>query len=98
MVVEVYGHTLSTSDLAVRMSRLGRVVGLEALLAILAGFGIVFGSLAWIAFRVRRRGGGESLMGPFDEIWHPAAHRARIEIHAQDERPAPNPLPGDRLV
>jgi hypothetical protein len=37
-------------------------------------------------------------MGPFDEIWHPAAHRARIETDVQEERPAPSPLPGDRLI
>jgi hypothetical protein len=34
-------------------------------------------------------------MGPFDEIWHPAAQRARTEIQIQDERAAPAPFPGD---
>jgi len=38
------------------------------------------------------------LMGPFEEMWHPAAVRARIEIQVQDERAAPTPSPGDRLI
>ncbi|MCH6167806.1 hypothetical protein [Pseudonocardia alaniniphila] len=72
--------------------------GLVAPLMTLGIFGVVLAGLAWIASRVRRRGGGGSLMGPFDEIWHPAAHRARIETEVQEERPAPIPLPGDRLI
>jgi hypothetical protein len=36
-------------------------------------------------------------MGPFDEIWHPAAHRFRFEIQVQEERMVPLPSPGDRL-
>lgn len=71
--------------------------GLLALLVILAVFGLVLGGLPWLASRTRRRGAGESLMGPFDEIWHPSAHRARLEIQVQEERPAPMPSPGDRL-
>jgi hypothetical protein len=66
-------------------------------IASLATYGVVLGGLVWVSCRVRRRGGG-SLMQPFDEIWHPAAHAARIEVEVQQERPAPNPLPGDRLV
>ena len=68
-----------------------------ALVMDLAAFGVTLGGLAWLATRVRRRGLGDSLMGPFDEIWHPAADRARIEIRVQDERPVPAPLPGDQL-
>jgi hypothetical protein len=70
--------------------------GFLALLVMLAVFGPVLGGLPWLASRVRRRGAGESVMGPFDEIWHPAAYRARIEIQVQEERPASMPLPGDR--
>ncbi|MBX9245704.1 hypothetical protein ICW40_12915 [Actinotalea ferrariae] len=44
---------------------------------------------------MRRRGHGGSAMGPFDEIWHPAAHDARVEVHEQDERPAPAPSPDE---
>ena len=69
-----------------------------ALLLVVALFGAVLGGLTRIAIRARRRGCSGSLMGPFEEIWHPAAHRARIESQTQEERPAPAPLPGDRLV
>jgi hypothetical protein len=68
------------------------------LLAVLAIYASVLGGLVWIAARVRRRGGGASLMGPFEEIWHPVAHQARLEIEVQDERPEPSPTPGDRLL
>jgi hypothetical protein len=69
--------------------------GLPAVLAIYAS---VLGGLVWIAHRVRRRGGGASLMGPFEEIWHPAAHQAHLEIEVQDGRPEPAPAPGGRLL
>jgi hypothetical protein len=55
---------------------------------------LILGGLVWI----RRSGRGSSFMQPFDEIWHPAAHQARIEVEVQQEQPAPRPLPGDRLV
>ncbi len=45
--------------------------------------------------RMRHRPRGGSVMGPFDEIWHPAAHDARVEVHEQDERPAPAPSPDE---
>ena len=64
------------------------------MIATLVIYAVVLGGLVWI----RRRGRGSSLMQPFDEIWHPAAHQARIEVEVQQERPAPTPLPGDRLV
>jgi hypothetical protein len=67
-------------------------------LVVLALFSAVLGGLAWVATRARRRGTGSSMMGPFEEIWHPAAHRARIETKTQHERPAPAPSPGDRLI
>ncbi|WFE41727.1 hypothetical protein [Micromonospora sp. WMMD998] len=55
----------------------------------------VVGLLAWLAARVRRRGIGDNVMGPFEEIWHPAAHRFRAEIRAHDERVVPLPSAGD---
>ncbi len=57
---------------------------------------VVLGGLVGLALRVRRRGaaGGYSIMGVFDEMWHPAALDARIEIQVRDERQAPAPLPG----
>jgi hypothetical protein len=36
--------------------------------------------------------------GPFEEIWHPAAHRAKIDIETQDERRAPMLSPGDPVA
>ena len=36
--------------------------------------------------------------GPFEEIWHPAAHRARVEIEIQDERISPDAQAGDPPV
>jgi hypothetical protein len=71
-----------------------------AIALVVAIFGVVLGGLPWLAFRVRRRtaGGGYSLMGPFDEVWHPAALQARIEIEVQDERPVPAPVPGDTVI
>jgi hypothetical protein len=55
---------------------------------------LVVGALWWLATRVRRRGGGD-VLGPFDELWHPAAHRTRIERQEQSERRAPTPSPDD---
>lgn len=67
-----------------------------AVLLTVATFGVALGGLVWLAARVRSRGasGGYSLMGPFDEMWNPAALDARIEIQRHDERQAPAPLPG----
>lgn len=73
---------------------------MQAILAPMVSFavyGTVLCGLAWPAARVRRRGGGESLLQPFDEIWHPTAYHARLEVEAQQEQPAPSPAPGDRL-
>ncbi|PTA47121.1 hypothetical protein [Micromonospora sp. RP3T] len=64
------------------------------LLAIVLVVGVlaaVLGCLAWLAARVRRRGVGDNVMGPFEEIWHPAAHRFRAEIQVYEERMAPLP-------
>jgi hypothetical protein len=53
--------------------------------------------LAWLGLRVRRRGAGGAggVMGPFEEIWHPAAHRARLETEVVEERLAPMPSSDD---
>ncbi|MEV6912570.1 hypothetical protein [Amycolatopsis sp. NPDC051071] len=60
----------------------------------LAGF-------AWYAVRARRCGSGQSLMGPFEEIWDPIAYKTNIEIQIEAERspeaPAPSDPPDGRL-
>ncbi|MEV0004075.1 hypothetical protein AB0H28_17550 [Micromonospora sp. NPDC050980] len=55
----------------------------------------VLGLLAWLAARVRRRGVGDNVMGPFEEIWHPGAHRFRAEIKVYEERVVPLPPAAD---
>jgi hypothetical protein len=70
---------------------------LVAALAVLGLFATVLGGLAWVAVRARRRGSTGDGVAFIEEIWHPAAHRARLESRHQEERPAPSPLPGDRL-
>ncbi|MEQ4302202.1 hypothetical protein ABNF97_12550 [Plantactinospora sp. B6F1] len=65
---------------------------------VLAGaLAAVLGGFAWLASRARRSGVGRALLGPLDEVYHPAAHRSRIEIQVQAERQAPAPAPGDGL-
>jgi hypothetical protein len=63
-------------------------------LGLFAGLAIVLAALWWLAARVRRR--GADVLGPFDELWHPAAHRTRIERQEQAEHRAPAPSPDDQ--
>jgi hypothetical protein len=63
-------------------------------LVILAGLALVVAALWWLAVRVGRRGGGD-VLGPFDELWHPAAHRTRLEQRERSEVRAPAPSPDD---
>lgn len=66
------------------------VAVLTVLLVVLVPVGL------WaIGRRARGRAAGGAVAGPFEEIWHPAAHRARIQIQVQDQRIAPDLLPGD---
>ena len=74
------------------------VTGLLPAIAILAGFAVIMAGLVWLTHGSRGRRVGSSVAGPFEEIWHPAAHRARIDIAIQDERKAPVPSPGDPPV
>ncbi|HEY2190921.1 MAG TPA: hypothetical protein VGH76_01285 [Actinomycetospora sp.] len=55
--------------------------------------GGVVGGLPLFAARARRGGGGASVMGPFEEMWHPAARRARVEVEVAEERRVPTPSP-----
>ena len=70
---------------------------LLAIVVILAAFGAVMVGLALLTRRSRGRRVGSSVAGPFEEVWHPAAHRARIDIQVQDERKIAAPSPGDPL-
>ncbi|MGC4747908.1 hypothetical protein ACLQ28_19960 [Micromonospora sp. DT201] len=56
----------------------------------------ILGVLWWLGSRVRRRGAGGEVMGPFEEIWHPAAHRVRAEIRVQEARLMPTPPQGGK--
>jgi hypothetical protein len=64
-------------------------------LAIFATFSLILAGLWWLASSLRRRH-GSAVMGPFEEIWHPAAHSARIEVRQQVELPAPELTPRER--
>ncbi|WP_433798136.1 hypothetical protein [Actinomycetospora sp. CA-084318] len=64
---------------------------------VLVALAVVVG-LPWIAARLRRRGVATgTTMGPFEEMWHPAAARARVDIEVQQEIREPAPTPGRRL-
>ena len=68
---------------------------LLAIVAVLAAFGAVMVALVLLTRRARGRRVGSSVAGPFEEIWHPAAYRARVDIEVQDERKIGAPSPGD---
>ena len=56
-------------------------------------------ALPWLLSAEKRRrwkSVQSSLMGPFDELWHPAAHRSRLIVEVQAERVEPAPSPGDK--
>jgi hypothetical protein len=53
--------------------------------------------LPLLAHRVRRGETGGSSFDVFEDMWHPAGRRARLEVEVQQERPATAPAPGDRL-
>ncbi|MDG4832354.1 hypothetical protein O7627_24035 [Solwaraspora sp. WMMD1047] len=69
------------------------MTGVVGFLVVAAGVAGIAGGLVWLGARIRRRGGGVDVLGPFEEIWHPAAHRSRLEIQAQEEWVAPMPTP-----
>ncbi|RLP96022.1 hypothetical protein EAD89_00715 [Micromonospora sp. BL4] len=64
------------------------------LLMFAACLAAVLGTLLWLGARARRRGVGGEVMGPFEEMWHPAAHRLRAEIRLQEARVVPMPPQG----
>ena len=66
-------------------------------LLIVVGFVVVMAGLAWMTTRRRGRKAAGAVAGPFEEIWHPSAHRARIDIEVQDERKIALTEAGDPL-
>jgi hypothetical protein len=54
------------------------------------------GFLAWLRGGSPRSAG--SVLGVFDEVFNPGAHRAREELERQHEHVVPTPSPGDRLL
>jgi hypothetical protein len=74
----------------------GSVTAFLAFLATAAGVVVVAAGLVRLGRRVRRRGVGGEDMGPFEEIWHPAAHRARLRSRCRKERIVPLPSPDDQ--
>ena len=66
------------------------------MLVVLGGFGAVLGALAWLTSRARSGRFGGAFLGPLDEIYNPAAHRARVEVHEQAEHAMPMPSPDDQ--
>ncbi|MEH1015922.1 hypothetical protein V6U90_22775 [Micromonospora sp. CPCC 206060] len=67
-----------------------------AFLAVAGCVAAIAGGPAWLGSRARRRGVGGEVMGPFEEIWHPAAPRYRAEIRVQEQRMAPRPSADDQ--
>jgi hypothetical protein len=65
------------------------VTGFLTVAAFFAGLAATMAALVWLARRVRRRGIGGGLMGPIDEMWHPSAHRFRLEIETHEQRMMP---------
>ncbi|WP_112239311.1 hypothetical protein [Kribbella monticola] len=61
-------------------------------LAAVAGF---LALLARAAARARRRGISGSMMGVFDQMWHPAAAESHLELQLETDRKKPLPSPDD---
>ncbi|HEY5882811.1 MAG TPA: hypothetical protein VIU11_28150 [Nakamurella sp.] len=72
------------------------VIWVAALTVLLIG--VILAGLWWGARRSLGRAASGAVAGPFEEIWHPAAHRARVEIEIQDERISPDAQAGDPPV
>jgi hypothetical protein len=73
------------------------VDGLIAAVVLGIAFAAVLVALVGLGRRVRRRGsaGGQAFVGPFEEMWHPAAHRARLATETVEERMMPGPSADD---
>jgi hypothetical protein len=74
------------------------MVEVLTLLAVVVFFAAIMAGFAWLGIRVRRGQGrvSDAYMGPFQEIWHPAAHRARLTTEVVEERMVPMPSADDK--
>jgi hypothetical protein len=68
---------------------------LQILLVFACCVALVLAALVWLGVHGRRRGVGGEVMGPFEEMWHPAATRYRAEIRVQEQRMTPRPSADD---
>ena len=69
--------------------------GVLLTVATAATVAVLLGGLWLLALRVRRRGVGDRVAGPFDEIWHPSGRHTHAEVQEARQRVAPIPSPGD---
>jgi hypothetical protein len=73
----------------------GAINGIWILFVSLAVVGGFLATLAWAAARARRRGISGSMMGPFDQMFHPAAAESHLELQLEAERKKPLPSPDE---
>lgn len=59
-------------------------------------FGVALGGHVWLARRVRRHGMGGGVLGPFQDMYDPAAYRAQLATEIVHERKAPAPSADDK--
>jgi hypothetical protein len=73
----------------------GQMNSVGSILVLAAVFLPVLVGLPLLARKVRRSGVGAGVLGPFEELWHPAAVRLRMEVETAEFRPAESPSPAD---
>jgi hypothetical protein len=73
----------------------GQMNSAGSILVLAAVFLPVLVGLPLLARKVRRSGVGAGVLGPFEELWHPAAVRLRMAVETAEFRPAESPSPGD---
>lgn len=58
-------------------------------------FAVALGGHLWLARRVRRHGSGGAVLGPFQDMYDPAAYRSALATEIIHERRAPSPSADD---
>jgi hypothetical protein len=76
------------------------MTGFLVSLLVVAATGVVITGMTLLARYLRRHGrGGPALgaaMAAYDEVMHPVAYDAFVEVQAQDDRVIPVPAAGER--